>query len=124
MSSEKSDLTKLPTNLPKPVNDGLADHLKGTIFPEIFLQSTNGNLVNTSEFKKGLTVVYYYPLTGRPDQELPQGWNEIPGARGCTPQALSFKEKYKDFREKNIKLFGLSTQTTEYQNYQVPPAFL
>ncbi len=114
-----SNLTELPKNLPRPIDDGLANHLMGTVFPGITLQSTGGNLVNTKEFKKGLTVIYCYPLTGRPDQELPKGWNEIPGARGCTPQALTFKESYDDFKKKNIKLFGLSTQTTEYQKEMV-----
>lgn len=114
-----TNLTQLPPDLPRPIDDGLADHLTGTIFPSIVLKSTNGDLVNSIYFKKGITVIYCYPLTGRPDQELPKGWNEIPGARGCTPQALTFAEKYNEFQKRNIKLFGLSTQTTDYQKEMV-----
>jgi len=110
-----SNLTELPKDLPRPIDDGLANHLQAKAFPEVSLRSTNGNFINTKEFAKGVTVVYCYPLTGRPDQELPQNWDQIPGARGCTPQALSFKEKYADFKKRNIQLFGLSIQTTEYQ---------
>ncbi len=114
-----SNLTELPKDLPRPTDDGTADHLQGMAFPDISLQSTEENLINTLEFQHGLTVIYCYPMTGRPDQELPKGWNEIPGARGCTPQALNFKEKYGDFEQKNIRLFGLSTQTTEYQQEMI-----
>ncbi len=103
------------SDLPKPADDGLADHLKGMMFPEVSLASTDNNLVSTSELKQGLTVIYCYPLTGRPDQKPPKNWEEIPGAKGCTPQTLSFKERYDEFKKENIKLFGLSTQTTEYQ---------
>ena len=110
-----TDLSQLPDDLPKPIDDGLANHLTGVTFPEIILNSTSGNPVNTAEFKKGNTVIYCYPMTGRPDQELPKGWNDIPGARGCTPQALDFSKNYDEFQKRDIQLFGLSTQTTEYQ---------
>jgi len=106
-------------DLAKPTDDGLADHLEGTIFPKVSFPSTNDNLVDTSDFKEGLTVIYCYPLTGRPNQEAPKEWEQIPGAKGCTPQTLSFKEKYDEFKKRNIKLFGLSTQTTEYQKEMV-----
>jgi len=109
----------MKTHLPKPVDDGETSHLQRIIFPEASLLSTNDNLVNTTDFKKGITVVYCYPLTGRPDQEPPKDWEQIPGAKGCTTQTLSFREKYDKFKKRNVRLFGLSTQTTEYQKEMV-----
>ena len=63
----------------------------------------------------GRTVVYCYPRTGRPDQDMPRGWDEIPGARGCTPQSCSFRDHYGELRALGARVFGLSTQNTEYQ---------
>lgn len=110
-----TNLSQLPPNLPKPTNDGLADHLVGMIFPNILLSSTNRDTINTQALQIGITVLYCYPMTGQPNIDLPKGWNEIPGARGCTPQALSYAEKFEEFKKRNVELFGLSTQTTEYQ---------
>lgn len=101
------------------MDDSKADHLEGMVFPELSISSTDGVLVNTAEFKNGMTVIYAYPMTGRPDEEVPRGWDEIPGARGCTPQTLGFKEKCDAFTTEHIRLFGLSTQDTEYQKEMV-----
>ncbi|MEO6117789.1 MAG: peroxiredoxin, partial [Methylotenera sp.] len=79
-------LNKLPEGLPIPVDDGLADHLTGMQLPDVKFESTNGSLVNLREIQNRL-VIYIYPLTGCPEVPLPEGWDEIPGARGCTPQA-------------------------------------
>jgi peroxiredoxin len=63
-------------------------------------------------------VVYFHPRTGLPDQEPPGGshvWNSIPGARGCTPQACSYRDHYKELKALGAEVFGVSTQDTEYQ---------
>lgn len=104
----------LPENLPEPVDDGACDHLPGTQLPSLELRSTAGNMVDLSALP-GTTVVYCYPMTGRPDRELPQGWDEIPGARGCTPQSCNFRDHHAELRELRARVFGLSTQDTEYQ---------
>lgn len=109
-----TNLNSLPEGLPIPLDDGLAVHLEGLYLPEISLASTSGSNVNLSTIS-GRLVIYVYPLTGRPDVPLPNGWDEIPGARGCTPQACDFSHHYLELRHLNTMIFGLSSQTTEYQ---------
>ncbi|MDP8953122.1 MAG: peroxiredoxin [Actinomycetota bacterium] len=105
---------ELPEGLPIPTDDGACDHLPGMQLSSVALTSTAGNLVDLSELP-GRTVVYCYPRTGRPDEDLPQGWDEIPGARGCTPQSCSFRDHHEELRNLGTRVFGLSTQDTEYQ---------
>jgi peroxiredoxin len=105
---------ELPNDLPVPEDDGAADHLPGTRLPPITLASTVGEVVDLSALP-GRTVVYCYPMTGRPDRSLPTGWDEIPGARGCTPQSCSFRDHHAELRSLGARVFGLSTQDTEYQ---------
>jgi peroxiredoxin len=108
------DLYRLPDDIPAPMDDGASDHLPGMRLPSVPLTSTAGEPVDLSKLP-GRTVVYCYPRTGRPDQDLPQGWNEIPGARGCTPQSCSFRDHHDELRALGARVFGLSTQDTEYQ---------
>ena len=101
--------------IPIPENDQSANHLAGTTIPSLELQSTDGSNVNLS-LLKGCTVVYAYPMTGRPDVELPDGWDMLPGARGCTPQSCSFRDHADELAQLGVHhLFGLSTQDTTYQ---------
>jgi len=105
----------LPPNLPRPVDDGAGDHLKQMLMPSISLRSTGNRMVNLSELSAPRTVIYCYPMTGVPGKPIPKGWDMIPGARGCTPQTCGFRDHYQELLQFNIALFGLSTQTTEYQ---------
>ena len=114
----------LPENLPVPENDGAADHLLSMKLPDISLQSTSGepvslgSIYNTADNNtavNGTTVIYIYPMTGRPDTPLPDGWDGIPGARGCTPQSCGFRDHFQQLQSLNANVFGLSTQTTDYQ---------
>ena len=107
--------TSLPAGLPIPVDDGLAAHLEGLQLPDVSFASTSGELVNLSRYQHKL-VIYVYPLTGRPDVALPEGWDEIPGARGCTPQACDFSNHYQELQALNAVVFGLSSQSTGYQS--------
>ena len=109
-----SDLHTLLEGLPEPTDDGACDHLPDLDLPSVPLTSTSGDRVDLSALT-GTTVVYCYPLTGRPDQELPGGWDEIPGARGCTPQSCAFRDHHADLRDLGARVFGLSTQTSAYQ---------
>jgi peroxiredoxin len=109
----------LPPNISAPQNDGAAAHLTGMRMPDIALPATDGAQVNLSALKDR-TVVYVYPRTGVPGIDLPEGWNEIPGARGCTPQSCSFRDHFGDLRRLGVaQLFGLSTQDTAYQQEAV-----
>jgi peroxiredoxin len=107
------NLYELPANIPVPTDDGAADHLPGARVPEVSLRATSGRPVDLSTLP-GRTVVYCYPRTGRPDQNPPQGWNEIPGARGCTLQSCAFRDYHEELRALGTGVFGLSTQSTEY----------
>ena len=109
---------ELPEGLPEPPDDGAADQLPGTSIPHVPLPSTSGEPVDLAALS-GTTVVYCYPLTGRPDRELPRGWDEIPGARGCSPQSCAFRDHHEDLRALGARVFGLSTQDTEYQREAV-----
>ena len=109
------NIQELPKDLPVPQDDGACDHVEGMRLPGVALQSTGGRQVDLSSLK-GITVVYVYPRTGRPDQDLLPGWNAIPGARGCTPQSCAFRDHYQELKDAGAKhLFGLSTQDTAYQ---------
>ena len=92
----------LPTNLPVPEDDGAADHLLGLELPELTLPSSQGS-VNVRDF----TVVYVYPRSGKPGVPLLPGWDETPGARGCTPQSCAFRDRFPDF---GVPVAGLSAQ--------------
>ena len=111
-------MQELPKDLPKPTDDGAAHHLPGTRVPPVSLMSTAGEMVDLSALP-GRTVVYCYPLMGRPDSEMPQGWDEIPGARGCTPQSCAFRDHHEELRTLGARVFGLSTQSTGYQREAV-----
>ena len=108
------DLYQIPEGIPAPTDDGAADHLTGASLPSLPLASTAGDAVDLSTLS-GLTVVYCYPMTGRPDAELPEGWDEIPGARGCTPQSCAFRDHHSELRALGARVFGMSTQSTDYQ---------
>jgi peroxiredoxin len=111
------DVTRLPDDLPVPEDDGAADHLRGTPLPPVALLGTDGVLVRLDELP-GRSVVFAYPRTGRPGEGPPggeAGWNAIPGARGCTPEACSFRDEAARFRAYGVRVFGLSTQDTDYQ---------
>lgn len=112
MSLEEVDWKQLP----QPLDDGSANHLAGLQMPSIVLPTTDKHNVNLAELK-GLTVVYIYPMTGRPDTPPPDGWDTIPGARGCTPQSCAFRDHMQELTELGVnQLFGLSTQNTDYQS--------
>ena len=101
--------------LPAPQDDGAAAHLAGIALPALALPATDGTAVDLSA-PSGLTVVYAYPRTGRPDQALPEGWDAIPGARGCTPQSCAFRDHHAELTAAGAaRVFGLSTQDTAYQ---------
>ncbi len=108
------DPTVLPTDLPVPIDDGAADHLTGREVPRLRLDSTQGELELARE-AEGLLVLYVYPRTGRPGVEPPAGWDETPGARGCTPQSCGYRDHGGELREFGARVVGLSAQPLEDQ---------
>ena len=103
------------SRLPRPLDDGAARHLPGSRIPPVTLPATDGSSVALGELA-GRSVVYVYPMTGSPGTQLPDGWDEIPGARGCTPQACAFRDHHAELVAAGAdRVFGLSTQDTDYQ---------
>ena len=114
------DLTRLPDDLPAPPDDGAADHLAGTALPAVSLPATDGSVVALDRLGPGRTIVYAYPLTGRPGTDLPDDWDAIPGARGCTAEACAFRDHHADLLAAGASaVYGLSTQDTAYQREAV-----
>lgn len=109
-----TDFSELPKDLPRPIDDGAANHLQGMSLPTTALPATNGAIIDLAAIP-GRFVIYIYPMTGRPGVPLPDGWDSIPGARGCTPQSCSFRDHFSELNALNTSVFGLSTQTTDYQ---------
>jgi peroxiredoxin len=112
------NLTQIPVNLPVPIDDGLVDHLVGVKLPSLNLQATDCSKIDLSQVK-GCFVIYCYPRTGTPNTSLPEGWDQIPGARGCTPQSCAYRDHYQEIKALGAEVFGLSTQSTEYQSEMV-----
>lgn len=106
------DPTALPADLPRPEDDGACDHLVGRPLHAIALPSTAGGTLDLAT-RPGRTVIYCFPRAGRPGVPLPEGWNDIPGARGCTPEAMAFRDQYDDIRALHADVVGISTQTSK-----------
>ena len=113
-NTPQSNYLDMPDDLPEPQDDGAADHLDGFKLTSIQLKATNATTVDLSKLS-GTTVVFIYPMTGVPGVALPAGWDDIPGARGCTPQACSYRDNYPELKKYVDHLFGLSVQNSEYQ---------
>jgi peroxiredoxin len=105
----------LPPDLPAPVDDGSASHLPGTVVPSLVLPSSGGGAMDLGALPAARTVVYLYPMTGRPGVASPQGWDAIPGARGCTPEACGFRDHHAELRSAGAEVLGISSQPTDQQ---------
>ncbi len=111
-----TDFSVLPDNLPVPHDDGAADHLPGQAMPSLTLTTSDDAAVNLGDLGPGRTVIYLYPLTGRPGTDLPAGWDTIPGARGCSTEACDFRDHFAELRHAGAaRVFGLSSQNPAYQ---------
>ncbi len=124
-----ADYTQLPPDLPVPEDDGAADHLVGMALPRLHFPSTSGAAIDlaaaadegavvlptaTREQLRHL-VIYIYPRTGSPGQPLPEGWNDIPGARGCTPQSCAYRDALAELAAAGAAVIGISAQAPQEQ---------
>ena len=105
----------LPPDLPVPEDDGAADHLRSAELPALTLPSTSDEPVDLARAAAGTLVLYVYPRTGVPGEPMPEGWDEIPGARGCTPQNCAFRDLYRELRALGATVHGLSAQPLSEQ---------
>jgi peroxiredoxin len=110
-----TDPYALPRDLPVPVDDGACRHLAGMKVPSISLRSTRRRDINLVDASRGKAVFFFYPETGKPGTQIPKSWNDIPGARGCTPQSCSFRDRYSEFKELGFQVFGVSAQSIDEQ---------
>lgn len=105
----------LPPDLPVPEDDGAADHLPGLTIPSLALPATSGGAIDLANLAAGLVVAYIYPRTGTPGEPSPDGWNDIPGARGCTPQSCSYRDALAKFEGLGATVVGISAQSAAEQ---------
>jgi peroxiredoxin len=106
----------LPPGLPVPTDDGAAAHLSGRSIPELSLWSTEGREVNLAELAATALVLYVFPKMGRPEEPNPPGWDETPGARGCTNETCAFRDQHEEFAKLGYLVAGLSAQPREEQD--------
>jgi len=107
------NLSILPSNLPVPEDDGACKHLLNTSVPSVSLANQDGNLLKLNRNDTFRVMLFCFPMTGHPEKPLPMGWDDIPGARGCTPQTCSFRDHYDDLIKLNAIPIGLSTQSVD-----------
>jgi len=113
-----TDFTQLPPELPEPEDDGAADHLAGMALSSLTLPSTRGgttDLATAARDAERYLVAYVYPRTGAPGQPSPAGWDEVPGARGCTPQSCAYRDALAELEALGAAVIGVSAQTAEEQ---------
>lgn len=110
-----ADYTELPTDLPVPEDDGAADHLSGLPLPSLPLPATTGGELDPAQLASRRLVAYFYPRTGTPGEPLPEGWDEIPGARGCTPQSCAYRDSLAALENLGAAVIGVSAQTAGEQ---------
>jgi peroxiredoxin len=109
------DYTSLPTDLPAPEDDGAADHLRGLPVPPLPLERIDGEACNLLALSEGRLVAYVYPATGVPGRPMPAGWDDIPGARGCTPQSCAYRDAMAEFEQLGATVVGISAQPAAEQ---------
>ena len=110
---------ELPQDLPVPLDDGRADHLTGLALPSTPLIGTTATQIDLARLT-GRTVLFVYPMTGRPGIPLPEGWDAIPGARGCTPESCGFRDHFAELLDAGARsVLGLSSQPTDHQQEAV-----
>lgn len=117
VDAANSNLAPLPHDLVAPDDDGAADHLPGMRLPAIALPSTDGDHIDIGDLGDGRVLIYVFPMTGAPEQDMPEGWDAIPGARGCSPHNCDMRNHYADLVQSGVqRVFGLSSQPRSYQH--------
>ena len=107
------DLTGIANDLPPPDNDGSCDHLLGIMMPNIILPSTKGNLFDICKVNTHFVILYFFPMIAISEKSLPLGWNDVPGARGCTPQNITINEHKEELLKFDATPIGISTQSID-----------
>jgi peroxiredoxin len=106
---------ELPPDLPVPEDDGAADHLAGAELPSLRLPVAGDGELDLAQAAAGTLALFVYPRTGTPGVPLPPGWDEIPGARGCTPQTCSFRDRFGELSQLGAAIVGVSAMDPDEQ---------
>ncbi len=101
------------SNTSIPEDEAHVKNLKNKSFPNISLPNQEGNLLCLHRLDTFRMVLYFFPMTGRPDRPLPDNWNNIPGAKGCTIQTCLFRDNYDEIISLNAVPVGISTQSAD-----------
>jgi len=109
----KENFTRLPNDLPRPNNDGACDHLLGTTIPSMMFSSTHKDSLDVCTIDTNFVILYFFPMMAISEKNLPVGWNDIAGARGCTPQNVTINEHNDDLLKFDATPIGISTQSIE-----------
>jgi peroxiredoxin len=116
MKSAPPQPDPLPDGLPRPIDDGAAGHLPGRQLPPLSLPASNGSLLRVDRISDGLWLLFIYPSTGKPGADVPEGWDAIPGARGCSQEACSFRDNLAALEAQGVeRVLALSSDSTVYQ---------
>jgi peroxiredoxin len=110
-----TDYASLPPDLPVPEDDGAADHLPGISLPSLTLPSSDGDDADLARLGARRLVAYVYPRTGTTGEPSPVGWDDIPGARGCTPQSCAYRDSLAEFERLGATVVGISAQSSREQ---------
>lgn len=110
-----TDFSRLPPDLPQPTDDGACDHLAGLELPELELEGSDGVVRPLRSASTQWLVLYVYPRTGGPAVSLPEDWDLIPGARGCTPQSCAFGDHHAELGALGATVWGLGAQPIQEQ---------
>lgn len=87
--------------------------LVGKPLPSLRFYATDGRPVDLGALGPGRSVVFVYPLTGRPGVDLPRGLLEVHGARD---QAVWLRDHHAEILAAGVtRVYGLSAQSTGYQ---------
>lgn len=93
-----------------------ADYLVGRQLPDVALPSTSGESISLPEYSLGRWVLFIYPRTSVPGEAGLDGWENIPGAKGCTAEACSFRDHIAELKQAGAeKVAGLSVQSAGFQ---------
>lgn len=88
--------------------------LQGTRIPVLTLPAHLGGDLDVVDQTAAATVLFCYPATGTP-APLPENWNTIPGAVGCTLENRLFRDAHPQFQACDVAVRGISTQRPDEQ---------
>ncbi len=94
-------------------HESVEQYLKNKTIPSISLPNQQGSLLRLDRVDTFRIILFFFPMTGRPDRPLPNNWNNIPDAKGSTKQACLFRDNYDNIITLNAVPIGICSQTVD-----------